>query len=335
MTDGLAMGNPLSPILSDIYMHYFEVKLFSFFKFPFYTRYVDDSFVLIDLTHYNINVILDILNSIDPFIQFTFEIENQNRLAFLDVLVIKEDTKFLTTVYRKPFSVSLPPHFRSNHPPKQKLAAFNTLIFRAHNICSNKDLFYNEINYIKAIAVDRGFPCNIVDRILLKFSRAVIPSKVEKEFSGVVVLPFCRQVSAKISRILNKFNFKVVFSPINKLSFSILKDPINLHNSWGIYRIYCECGLSYIGQTRRSLKCRLKEHESYVKKQEFNRSTIAKHCWSENHRFNFSGAKIIKKCSSVIDLDFYESFYIHKFSGSLVNDIASTPFLSPVWNDLA
>ena len=28
MSEGLAMGNPLSPILSDIYMHYFEVKSF-------------------------------------------------------------------------------------------------------------------------------------------------------------------------------------------------------------------------------------------------------------------------------------------------------------------
>ena len=33
MTEGLAMGNPLSPILCDIYMHYFEVKLFD--RVPF------------------------------------------------------------------------------------------------------------------------------------------------------------------------------------------------------------------------------------------------------------------------------------------------------------
>lgn len=64
MSEGLAMGNPLSPILSDLYMHYFEIKLFKLIQFPFYTRYVDDCFVLLDLSIQDINAILVLLNSI-------------------------------------------------------------------------------------------------------------------------------------------------------------------------------------------------------------------------------------------------------------------------------
>lgn len=100
------MGNPLSPILCDIYMHYFEVKLFEIFQFPFYVRYVDDSFVLVD-PHSDIGNILSIMNCIDSCIQFTFEIEVNYCLPFLDVLVSGTDVGFQTTVFRKPFAVTV------------------------------------------------------------------------------------------------------------------------------------------------------------------------------------------------------------------------------------
>ena len=141
MSEGLAMGNPLSPILSDIYMSYFEVKLFNCLKFPFYVRYVDDWFVLIDQNHQNLSLSLDIMNSVDPCIQFTYEVEDNNRLPFLDVLVVNNGEEFITTVYRKPFAVCLPPHRLSSHPPNQKLAAFKTYVYRALNICSTFELF--------------------------------------------------------------------------------------------------------------------------------------------------------------------------------------------------
>ena len=49
------MGFPLSPILADIYMHYFENTLFEKISFPFWTRYVDDTFTLIDTSLHNID----------------------------------------------------------------------------------------------------------------------------------------------------------------------------------------------------------------------------------------------------------------------------------------
>ena len=70
------MSSPLSPILEDIYMHYFENTLFEKISFPFWTRYVDDTFTLIDTSLNNVDHILQTMNSIDNNIQFTYEIEN-------------------------------------------------------------------------------------------------------------------------------------------------------------------------------------------------------------------------------------------------------------------
>lgn len=47
-------------------MHYFEIKLFNLVHFPFYTRYIDYSFALVDLSQYNNKTALDLLNSIGP-----------------------------------------------------------------------------------------------------------------------------------------------------------------------------------------------------------------------------------------------------------------------------
>ena len=326
------MGNPLSPVLSDIYMHFFETKLFSLISLPFYVRYVDDCFVLLDPKLQTPDYILSIMNSIDPSIQFTYETETDNRLPFLDVLVSRNGSTFETSVYRKPFAVSLPPHFNSSHPPKQKFAAFNTYVHRAIKICSNQDLLNAELNYLRAVAIDRGFSPKIVDRAVTKFSTPRDRKPISDSVHNLAVIPYYPIVSSKIAKILKKFNFKTVFVPINKLKFTNTKDKIPVLNNWGIYQIFCQCGLSYIGQTKRALKIRLNEHRNNVKKQDIQRSSIAEHSWSNGHVFDFDSAKIIQKCSSSLDLDFFETFHIRKNSDVLVNDLSVVPTLPSAWS---
>ena len=136
--------------------------------------------------------------------------------------------------------------------------------------------------------------------------------------------------SLKLSK--NLFNFLVVFWPTNKFCFSSLKDPIRPSNRWGIYHIPCQCGLGYVGQTKRTLKLRVKEHKSCVTKQEISKSAIALHSWNCNHVFNFAVAKIICSPKSVGELDFLESCSIFTRSNSLINE--STPLLSNAWKPL-
>nr|XP_042900825.1 uncharacterized protein LOC107445882 [Parasteatoda tepidariorum] len=214
MTNGLAMGNPLSPILSDIYMPYFESKLFKLLTFPFYKRYVDDSFALLEDNNCNLDQILNVMNSIDSCIQFTFELESDQKLPFLDVLVTRNDNSFHTTVFRKPFPVSLPPHYKSSHPPNQKLASFRSFVYRVVNICSNNDLLDAELNYIKAIAHDRGYSPNIIDNIHRNLTKQSHADKPSKEFSNnLVILPYFPKISRQVANILKNVMFCILFRP--------------------------------------------------------------------------------------------------------------------------
>ena len=89
---------------------------------------------------------------IDRCNQFTLEVEKDNSLPFLDILVSKDTDRFSTTVLRKSFSVSLPPHALSNHPPRQKMAAFYTYVYRALHTCSDPSNLSNELNYLKSLS---------------------------------------------------------------------------------------------------------------------------------------------------------------------------------------
>lgn len=82
-------------------MHLFVAGLFETIKLSVYVQYVDDSFVLLYQHQLDIDLILTTMNSIDSCIQFTFKNRENNRLAFLDVLIIIDSEYFLITVYRK------------------------------------------------------------------------------------------------------------------------------------------------------------------------------------------------------------------------------------------
>ena len=98
---GLAMGSPLSGLLADIYLnHYENIHMFSSAnkwhnKIVSYTRYVDDTFIIFNGTIRQINNLKNYLNNINKNIQFTLEVEIENKLNFLDLTIT---TTMVTTI---------------------------------------------------------------------------------------------------------------------------------------------------------------------------------------------------------------------------------------------
>ena len=127
-------------------------------------RYVDDTFILIE-NSFDINNILQFANSVDSHIQFKFELQNFNTLTFLDVLVITVGSTFINCVHRKPFSDLCPPHALSNYPDNKK-NAFYSYVYRALNIWSDSSLLKKELNYLKSIAIKRGFNPSVLIKVL-------------------------------------------------------------------------------------------------------------------------------------------------------------------------
>jgi len=82
--------------------------------------------------------------------------------------------------------------------------------------------------------------------------------------------------------MLAKYNIKSVPIPPTKISSYMppTKDAPGLRTP-GIYRILCECGKVYIGQSGRSIQLHIKDHERHVRLVQPDKSAVAEH--SFNH----------------------------------------------------
>ena len=160
--DGVALGSPLGPALANIFVGYQEEKLFIDNNQPlFYFRYVDDTFAMFE-DEFNCNRFLKQLNSLHQSLTFTHEKEVNGKLPFLDVLVKKSNTKFLTSVYQKPSFSGQYNRWDSFGPKSRKNNLIGTLVHGALAICSPSKL-PQEIDFIRSILCSNGYPENVIN----------------------------------------------------------------------------------------------------------------------------------------------------------------------------
>ena len=94
---------------------------------------------------------------------------------------------------------------------------------------------------------------------------------------------------------MKEVGVQVYNSSQNKLFRSLCthNDSVDESQKPGVYRIPCECGLVYIGETGRNLSKRLKEHKTNCEKAELDKSAVAKHAWTYDHRIKWDEANTL------------------------------------------
>ena len=109
-------------------------------------------------------------------------------------------------------------------------------------------------------------------------------------------LPYVKNVTDKIGRILAKKNMKISFSPYVKIRHMLrqVKDIIPLQSS-GIYQIPCVCGKVYIGQTGTTVSTRLSEHQRWIRLNQPGKLSVAEHALEDFHQIKFEDTKIIAR----------------------------------------
>ena len=93
---GCSMGAPISPILANLVMEWFEQKALTSYTGTtprLWLRFVDDTFVIINRNE--LEPFFKYINSINPNIKFTQEECTDGKLAFLDCLIKVDDERKL------------------------------------------------------------------------------------------------------------------------------------------------------------------------------------------------------------------------------------------------
>ena len=123
---GNAMGTIFAPTYATLSMGFHEIELYAIIRNKFtlpvsnyfeqnWKRFLDDCFIFLKLSLIKPNELLEVLNNINPAIQFTME-TSDTQLPFLDVLINKEGKKIFMDIYSKPTDSKRYVSFKSNHP---------------------------------------------------------------------------------------------------------------------------------------------------------------------------------------------------------------------------
>ena len=108
-------------------------------------------------------------------------------------------------------------------------------------------------------------------------------------------LPYIQGLSEKLERVCTSLGVKAVFKPVRTLRQILMqvKTRIPEERKRGVvYEVPCkECHQTYIGETKRTLKVRLSEHQQAVKRGD-PKNGIAVHAHESSHMIDWDGARV-------------------------------------------
>ena len=243
-------------------------------------------------------------------INFTYELENNKQLPFLDVNVDNSKDKLELSIYRKPTHTGLYNKWSSLAPTKYKINLIRSLVNRAIKVCSNRQLLFLECEKITKMLQQNEYPTKTIRNVIRKAinrnqkpDAKLYPNQQQSTKHCVFFkLQFIDRISMQIEKEIREFlcpyDIKLIMShrnfTIGKL-FPYKDRQSLLHSSGVVYQLTCSCGQNYIGQTKRNLITRLNEHRTCED------SEVCKHLLNNpNHVINFDSPKILDRSNHLI-----------------------------------
>ena len=124
------MCSPIPPLFTDIVMDDLDNDCLRIFKDNhncsplFYCKFLDDTILCVQNKF--IDLLLNIFNSQDNNFKFTFEVQPNNQIKFLDLSLIIKENQIISNWCQKPTSSNRSINYFSNHPICQKKILFIT-----------------------------------------------------------------------------------------------------------------------------------------------------------------------------------------------------------------
>lgn len=327
VTHGTNMGNPLSPLISELFMSAFEMSLKELKLLPrVWYRYVDDVFAIVKRDE--VDSILENLNKQFDSIKFTCEKEQDNILPFLDLEIQRKGQIIEFAIYHKPTSTMRTITSDSHSPIQHKKAAYHSMVHRLCRLPLSVNNYMREYKYIKNVARVNGYGETMIDELILKHSRrskrfdlSTLFSQIESEQNQRVALSFAPNLTNKLKKKFKEHSLDIVYRNNNKLCnlLDSTKDKTTDLKKSGIYAVKCnDCDDEYIGQTKRSIEKRFSDHLTCIRLNRPVCSAVAAHALKNNHRIDKdTGVRLVKAVMREQQLDAYESFFIQRNMNSM------------------
>ncbi|EFN71434.1 hypothetical protein EAG_10167, partial [Camponotus floridanus] len=250
--------------------------------------------------------------------------------------------KLITNWFRKSTWSGRYINFYSNHPLKYRINTIYNLI--DHAFLLSDDCFKQEnIKLVYDTLLNNCFPEHIIHRHIRKRinflnnrdrNDTVDVNSTDPDKTHFISVPYVENTSQDLYRLLRNSGFNVIYKVTKKLNNLIRCGKDSLHNNDKtsvVYKLYCnDCNLSYIGQTKRHLRTRVKEHCNNIKLHESNHSVISKHRLESGHDFDWSKPHILHNEKYVSKREIACMFFIKRFK-NLINLQKDTDSLNNIY----
>jgi len=266
----------------------------------------------------------------------------------LNVSLQYENNKFLCDIFFKPTFSGRYLNFNSQHPISQKRGLIYGIVDKIIKL-SDPKFHQKNIKYAIEILLKNSYPLPFIFSNINKRIKSLLNKKHKNTINNensdnnrkyFIKIPFIENITTEILNTSKKFQFNTIFTINNKLSTIIKtgKDKIEKMNcSDVVYKIKCkDCDASYVGQTKRQLHTRIKEHKSDINKRTGNHSVVSLHQLEKSHTFDWENVLILDKEHSYYNRITSEMMHIKKQTNG-INKQQDTeqlpdlylPFISP------
>ena len=259
--------------------------------------------------------VLDIFNLQDENIRFTCEVEENGRLPYLDMLLIRtDDGRIQTDWYAKPMASGRMLNYLSFHPMAQKIGVVFNFIDRVRTLSTFRTEDEKK-QIITKMLLSNNYPLRLINRMLRHGRPPEITKTTSKPdcYRSLVHIP---GLTPMIKRTL-KINMPSVGIACSsdhtvKSLCKTAKDPVpHMQKSNAVYRIACiDCEKCYIGMTKNQLRTRMYGHQSLVNtldrhlstgheysdpliQQLREKSALLEHAIDQQHRFDINNPSIV------------------------------------------
>ncbi|EZA58481.1 hypothetical protein X777_01102, partial [Ooceraea biroi] len=311
----------------------FEVRLFY--------RYVDDTFAIVPRD--KLSEVLRVFNSYHTRLSFTYELESNDVLSFLNTtvhrvgLLVTNRGKFDNNRGR-PDDLDRDIYYRGHSPEslrrviltiyiKVKVIGVASVIVNIYPNWYRKLTFsgrrFHETNIkiVEDVLLNNCFPIALIRKVIkqrvkklkVRTSNDVAETTLNNDNKKQrITLPYCKLYSDMISCNLRENNFDVAFSVPKKLNCLIRrgKNRLDLNNCK-------DCDASYIGQTKSSLETRVNEHRRNINGFSKYHSVVTDHRLAYDHDFDWLNPKVLHREKHWRKRQIAEMFFIKSFDNTI------------------
>ena len=170
---GTAMGTKFAPVYANLVLGFLEISLKEKIREKFgtekantimknYFRFLDDIFVIWDINDGNVNILHEILASLDSNLSFTLD-QSGSSVNFLDVKVSKVDTRITTDIFYKETDTHQYLDFKSSHPNHTKRNIPYNLARRICTIVSEPEILQIRLTELTTFLVECNYPKSLIE----------------------------------------------------------------------------------------------------------------------------------------------------------------------------